>query len=111
MSRFMLASFRRQFTTGRALFQQDYQCRVFVGSLPWACDKTQLRESFEKFGPVADVNIVTDPHSGRSRGFGFIQFEDVAHAEKAISDGNGMDMDGRSLLVQPCNLPKNRDQA
>ncbi|RDA83226.1 hypothetical protein CP532_5790 [Ophiocordyceps camponoti-leonardi (nom. inval.)] len=108
MSRLMFAGFRRQFSTGRTLMT-DYQSRVFVGGLPWSVRAAQLKETFSKFGPVSDVNIVTDPVSGRSRGFGFVQFDEVQHAETAVHEGNGMDLEGRSLSVQPCNIPRNRD--
>ncbi|RCI10878.1 hypothetical protein L249_5208 [Ophiocordyceps polyrhachis-furcata BCC 54312] len=108
MSRLMLAGFRRQFTTARPLFM-DYQSRVFVGGLPWSIRATQLKETFSKFGNVTDVNIVTDPVSGRSRGFGFVQYDEVQHAEAAVHEGNGMDLEGRSISVQPCNVPRNRD--
>lgn len=110
----MLSSFRRAFTTSRIMFNNNtanYQARVFVGSLPWRCDRYHLQETFSKYGTVADCYIVSDPQTGRSRGFGFIQFEEVEQAEKAIAEGNGMEFEGRSLLVQPCNAPKNRDQA
>ncbi|RDA89811.1 hypothetical protein CP533_0870 [Ophiocordyceps camponoti-saundersi (nom. inval.)] len=109
MSRLMFASFRRQFTTGRSLLNQDYQSRVFVGGLAWGIRAPQLRETFAKFGNVTDVNIVTDPVSGRSKGFGFVQYEEISHAETAVHEGNGMELEGRSISVQPCNLPRNRD--
>ncbi|PHH72016.1 hypothetical protein CDD80_4831 [Ophiocordyceps camponoti-rufipedis] len=95
MSRFMLPSFRRAFTTSRMMFNNNnntnYHARVFVGSLPWRCDRNQLQETFSKYGNVSDCYIVSDPQTGRSRGYGFIQFEEVEHAEKAIAEGNGME--------------------
>lgn len=73
--------------------------KVFVGGLSWNTDDTGLRSAFEKFGDVSDVRVITDRETGRSRGFGFVTFENSDAAATAISEMNGKDLDGRTIKV------------
>ena len=73
--------------------------RLFVGSIPFNSTEDTLKTHFESIGPVAEAKIVTDRFTGRSRGFGFIEFENDADADKAIADLNDQDFEGRNLVV------------
>lgn len=48
--------------------------------------ESDIRRYFEKYGPVRDVQLMRDPNTGASRGFGFITFTDNKVAEKLITD-------------------------
>jgi RNA recognition motif-containing protein len=72
--------------------------RIYVGNLPWSADEAALRSLFAAVGEVHSAAVITDRETGRSRGFGFIEM-DNADADKAISQLNGQDMDGRPLRV------------
>lgn len=72
--------------------------RIYVGNLPWSADEAALRNLFSTIGEVHSAAVITDRETGRSRGFGFIEM-DNADADKAISQLNGQDMDGRPLRV------------
>ena len=50
--------------------------KIFVGGLAIEVSEEQLRGHFEQWGTVRDLQIVRDPVSGQSRGFGFLTFED-----------------------------------
>lgn len=54
---------------------------------------------FEKHGAIVSVNIVTDRDTGRSRGFGFVEFEDATGADAARSALDGQEFGGRGLRV------------
>jgi RNA recognition motif-containing protein len=73
--------------------------KLFVGSLAWATDDAGLRAFFEQFGTVAKAEVVRERDTNRSRGFGFVEFEDDAEADKAIAEGDGKDLDGRNITV------------
>jgi RNA recognition motif-containing protein len=73
--------------------------KVFVGGLSWNTDDDGLRQAFEQFGEVSDVRVIMDRETGRSRGFGFVTFEDDDSASRAISEMNGKDLDGRTIKV------------
>lgn len=73
--------------------------KLFVGGLSWDTTDASLNNAFARFGTVREAKVVTDRESGRSRGFGFVTFEDNAEADKAIDAMNGTMLDGRSLNV------------
>lgn len=73
--------------------------RLFVGSLSWNTDDDGLRAAFERFGAVEDAKVITDRETGRSRGFGFVTFEEEAAAQAAIQEMNNSELDGRTLVV------------
>uniref|UniRef100_A0A1D1YAS0 Glycine-rich RNA-binding protein n=1 Tax=Anthurium amnicola TaxID=1678845 RepID=A0A1D1YAS0_9ARAE len=88
----------------------EYCC--FIGGLSWSTTERDLREVFEKFGNLTEAKVVKDRFSGRSRGFGFVTFDDQKAMEDAIEAMNGMDLDGRSITVnkaQPQASGRDRD--
>ncbi len=80
--------------------------KLFVGSLPWAMNDEALKEAFASHGNVISANIVTDRHTGRSRGFGFVEFENDSEAAAAIEALDGSEIDGRKIVVNEAK-PKN----
>jgi RNA recognition motif-containing protein len=82
--------------------------KLFVGSLSWNTDDHGLKEAFAPFGEIVEAKVITDRDSGRSRGFGFVTFEDDEAAEKAISAMNNTELDGRAIRVDVA-LDKRRD--
>jgi RNA recognition motif-containing protein len=72
---------------------------IFVGSLPFTIDEADLRESFEAYGTVDSVKIITDKFTGRSKGFGFVEMSNDEEAQKAIDELNGATVEGRTIVV------------
>ncbi len=72
---------------------------IFVGSLPFSIEEADLRESFEAYGAVDSVKIITDKFTGRSKGFGFVEMPNDDEAQKAIEELNGATVQGRSIVV------------
>lgn len=73
--------------------------QLFVGSLPFRMSDDELAELFKEFGTVASAKIINDRETGRSRGFGFVEFDSDDEAQAAIKGLNGKDVDGRALTV------------
>lgn len=73
--------------------------RLFVANLSYNTSEQELRNEFAKCGTLTDVKIITDRETGRSRGFGFVQFASDAEAGAAIQAFNGFELGGRSLTV------------
>ena len=72
---------------------------IYVGNLPFAFRNADLQKLFEEFGEVKSAKSVMDRDTGRSKGFGFVEIEDDAVAEKAIEQLNGKEANGRALRV------------
>ena len=72
---------------------------IFVGSLPFSIEEADLRESFEAYGAVDSVKIITDKFTGRSKGFGFVEMPSDEEAQKAIDELNGATVQGRAIVV------------
>ena len=49
--------------------------KLFVGGLAWATKDEGLRAHFEQCGDVTDAKVIMERDTGRSRGFGFVTFE------------------------------------
>ncbi|KAJ9564995.1 hypothetical protein OSB04_000961 [Centaurea solstitialis] len=80
------------------MIEQD-EYRVFIGNLSWSTSDRDLKEAFKKFDHLVDAKVVVDRSSGRSRGFGFVTFDDEKAMEDAIEAMNGIDLDGRPFSV------------
>ncbi|MCB9707241.1 MAG: RNA-binding protein [Myxococcales bacterium] len=70
-----------------------------LGSLAWGTDSEALKGAFQAYGEVDEAVVVTDRHSGRSRGFGFVTFAEDESAQKAIEGMDGQELDGRTISV------------
>ena len=81
---------------------------IFVGSLPFRVEESELKEFFEEYGGVSSVKIITDRETGRSKGFGFVEMPDDEAAQKAISEGNGAELYGRTIVVNQAEEKKER---
>ena len=73
--------------------------KLYVGNLSYATTDASLKDMFSQAGTVSSATIIMDKMTGRSKGFGFVEFADDAEAEAAISKWNGMEVDGRKLTV------------
>ncbi len=73
--------------------------KLFVGSLPWSVDDQGLQELFAPHGEVVSARVITDRETGRSRGFGFVEYNDEASAQTALDAMNGAELDGRTITV------------
>ena len=73
--------------------------RIFVGNFAFTTTKDELRQLFEAFGHVEQVRIITDPETGRSRGFGFVERPDATAAQAAMASINRRWVGGRTLSV------------
>jgi RNA recognition motif-containing protein len=73
--------------------------KLYVGNLPFTTTEGMLQDMFSAVGTVESCRLITDRDSGRSKGFGFVEMSSDEEAEKAISELNGKEMEGRALTV------------
>ncbi len=72
---------------------------LFIGSLAYATTDDTLKAFFEQIGEVSSARVITDRDSGRSKGFGFVEFTDEANNQKAVDQLDGKELDGRAISV------------
>ncbi len=82
--------------------------RLYVGNLSYSTSEDTLRDAFGAFGPLKYVKILTDRDTGKSRGFGFVEFAADKDAETAMHTMNGSAVDGRKLLVNEAHEKEKR---
>ena len=81
--------------------------RLYVGNLPYQLTVDEFKSFFVGAGSVTDAAIITDRDSGRSKGFGFVEFANDEDATRAQSMFNGAQLKGRTLKV---DLAKPREE-
>ena len=85
--------------------------KLFVGSLPFSVRDEQLKELFSQAGEVASAIVIMDRMTGRSKGFGFVEFSNDADADKAIEMFNGSDVEGRNIIVSEARPQEDRPRS
>lgn len=73
--------------------------RLYVGNLPFHATESLISDKFSACGEVRSVDLVLDRVSGQSRGFGFVEMATPEGAQKALSELDGKDFEGRTLRV------------
>jgi len=72
---------------------------LFIWNISWNIDWKALKEVFSEYGEVAFVRVITDRETGKSKGFGFVEFVNTEDAETAKEAMDGKELDGRELKV------------
>jgi cold-inducible RNA-binding protein len=80
--------------------------KLYVGNLSYEVTDSDLRDLVAPFGEPDSAKVITDRDTGRSKGFGFVEFSDSAKANAAMSALNGKDHNGRALTVNEAR-PRN----
>lgn len=83
--------------------------KLFVGGLPFATTSEELEQVFAEFGTVASAKVITDRETGRSKGFGFVEFENDDEGKKAEAEMNGKEIGGRTVNVNQARPQKPRE--
>lgn len=73
--------------------------KLFVGGLPFSTTDDELQQAFAEYGAVASAVVIKDRDSGRSKGFGFVEFESDDEGKKAQDAMNGKELGGRAITV------------
>jgi RNA recognition motif-containing protein len=72
---------------------------IYVGNLDYKVRESDLEQLFGEYGEVSSANVITDKHSGRSKGFGFVVMDNDSDAKQAIESLNGHMLKSREITV------------
>ena len=74
--------------------------KLFVGNLPYSANEPDVQNFFTDQGIAIDsVTVMRDRFTGQARGFGFVEINDDAVAQRAVDALHGKELLGRTLVV------------
>lgn len=82
--------------------------KLYVGNLSYETTESELNELFSTIGTVESVKVITDPYSGMSKGFGFVEMSTREQGEMAIKELNGKTVRNRTIVVNEARPRKQR---
>ncbi|KAK1575910.1 hypothetical protein Q3G72_009450 [Acer saccharum] len=82
---------------------RNMSAKLFVGGISYTTDDHSLKEAFSSFGEVVDAKVISDRDTGRSRGFGFVNFSSKDSTQTAMSAMDAHELNGRSIHVNFAN--------
>jgi RNA recognition motif-containing protein len=83
---------------------------IYVSNLGFTVQVDELKKLFSPFGIISSVAIILDKFTNRSRGFGFIEMPNQQEAQKAILALNGVELEGRPLVVNEAKQREDRSR-
>ncbi|HMK59611.1 MAG TPA: RNA-binding protein [Dissulfurispiraceae bacterium] len=84
--------------------------KIYVGNIAFNAAEDDIRVLFSAHGQVESVKMITDPQTGRARGFGFVEMASADDARKAIEGLNGKSFMERILTVSEAKPQQPRDR-
>ena len=81
--------------------------KLYVGGLPYSTTDEELADAFGAHGTVASARVITDRDTGRSKGFGFVEFENDDEGKAAEKAMNETELGGRTIRVNEARPPQN----
>ena len=84
--------------------------KLYVGNLSYKVNQEELESIFSEYGNVSSAVVISDKFTGRSKGFGFVEMEDPASADKAIQELDGKAIQGRNVKVNEAQPRKEGDR-
>ena len=83
---------------------------IFIANLDFGITSDDLKATFSQFGEVTYAHVVYDNKTKKSKGYGYIEMENLSEANAAIGSLNGMDVNGRVLDVKLATPKEKRPQ-
>lgn len=80
--------------------------KILARNLPRELNETALNALFSEYGRVQSCNLVVDPATGQSKGFGFVEMPLVNEAKAAIKELNGKEILGTKIRVKKADVAK-----
>ncbi|XDV28380.1 hypothetical protein PO909_031704, partial [Leuciscus waleckii] len=86
-------------TTATSQLRMSDEGKLFIGGLSFDTTEQSLEDAFSKYGVITNVHVARNRETNKSRGFGFVTFENPDDAKDALEGMNGKSVDGRTIRV------------
>ncbi len=73
--------------------------KIHIGNIHHNVTEDVLNDVFSEFGDVSSANVIKDKHTGRSKGYGFVEMPDDSDANEAIKVLDSSPLQGRNIKV------------
>ncbi|KAK3166634.1 hypothetical protein QOZ80_1AG0048340 [Eleusine coracana subsp. coracana] len=87
----------------RNIASSSSSSKLFVGGLSYDTNETALKDAFSQHGDVIQVKVICHPRTGKSKGYGFVNFSSQDEAAAALRKMNGEVLDERNIRVEYAN--------
>ena len=82
--------------------------KLYVGGLAYSVTDEELEKMFAEQGTVTSATVIKDKFNGQSKGFGFVEMEDMKEAQNAIKNLDGQELNGRKIMVNQARPQEDR---
>ena len=82
--------------------------KLYVGGLAYSVTDQELETLFAEYGTVTSSAVIKDRESGQSKGFGFVEMEDIKEGQKAVKELDGKEFSGRTITVNEARPQEDR---
>lgn len=82
--------------------------KLYVGGLAYSITDQELEQLFAEQGKVLSAVVIKDKFNGQSKGFGFVEMDDLKEGQNAIKNLNGKEVSGRSIMVNQARPQEDR---
>ena len=82
--------------------------KLYIGGLAYSVADKELEELFATQGKVVSAVVIKDRDSGQSKGFGFVEMDDIKEGQNAIKELNGKEVSGRTIIVNEARPQEDR---
>ncbi|XP_052006071.1 RNA-binding motif protein, X chromosome isoform X2 [Xyrauchen texanus] len=86
--------------------EADRPGKLFIGGLNTETSEKVLEAYFSKFGRIAEVLLMKDRETNKSRGFAFVTYDNPGDAKDAAREMNGKPLDGKPIKVEQATKPQ-----
>ena len=83
---------------------------IYVKNVEPTVTDEEFRDLFEKYGQITSVSLAHDNETGKSRGFGFVNFVKHEDASRAVSELHDLDFKGQKLYVGRAQKKHEREE-
>jgi len=82
--------------------------KLYVGGLAYSVTNEELEALFAEQGKVVSATVIKDRDSGQSKGFGFVEMDDIKEGQNAIKELDGKELNGRAITVNQARPQEDR---
>lgn len=85
--------------------------RLYIGNLSYEVTENDIQDLFKGFGRVRSVEIIYNPRTHKSKGYGFVEMCEMADATRCVEVLHGQPFMGREMMVSAANERQDRSEA